>query len=111
MDNEFFHVLREVSGFFPALVLALTSRGFFRALIAWCMGDDTGRQEGFLTFNPVAHVDAIGMAIFLCVIFVFDILLPSESSLPMFVVAKTRLSFVKPTITVTCSPRLCVTAS
>jgi len=42
-----------------------TLAGFFRALVAKKMGDDTAQQAGFLTLNPFAHVDLLGLA-FLC---------------------------------------------
>jgi hypothetical protein len=39
-------------------VLVFTFRGFFRALSAYLLGDNTAKDYGFLTLNPAAHVDA-----------------------------------------------------
>lgn len=34
--------------------------GYFRALVAKWMGDDTAERQGFLTLNPAVHVDIFG---------------------------------------------------
>ncbi len=46
--------------FFIAYVAAVTIAGAFRAWISKKMGDDTAEYAGFLTLNPLAHIDVIG---------------------------------------------------
>jgi Zn-dependent protease len=38
---------------------------FSHALVATALGDDTARQQGRLTLNPLAHLDPIGTLLFL----------------------------------------------
>lgn len=47
--------------FFLAYVISITLAGAFTAWIALKMGDDTAQQEGFLTLNPLAHLDVVGI--------------------------------------------------
>lgn len=35
--------------------------GYFQTFMATKMGDDTAEREGFLTLNPLMHIDPIGM--------------------------------------------------
>lgn len=53
--------------FIVAFILSFTFRGFFRALAANQMGDSTGKNHGFLTLNPAAHVDALITVIMIAV--------------------------------------------
>jgi hypothetical protein len=50
-----------------AYVIAGTIAGFSQAFMAHYCGDDTAEQEGFLTLNPLAHIDLIGMMFLLIV--------------------------------------------
>ncbi len=45
------------------MVLARTFRGFFRAVAMHLQGDERVEEEGFLSLNPVAHIDAIGIVL------------------------------------------------
>lgn len=47
--------------FIIAYLIAETLSGWFRAYMAKKMGDDTPENAGFLTFNPIVHIDPIGM--------------------------------------------------
>ena len=51
--------------YFITLVLSymilVTLVGYFRALIAKWMGDNTAEQQGFLSLNPAVHVDLFGL--------------------------------------------------
>lgn len=47
--------------FFMAYLVVVTCSNVFRAWVAAKMGDDTGVQLGFLTWNPLFHVDPIGL--------------------------------------------------
>lgn len=51
----------------PGLLLFFAFRGFFQAWVARKLGDDTPANMGFLTMNPMAHIDLIG---FICMILV-----------------------------------------
>lgn len=44
----------------PAILLALTVHEYAHGLIAWKLGDNTAKQMGRLTLNPLAHLDPIG---------------------------------------------------
>ncbi len=43
-----------------AYAISVTLAGFFAAWTALQMGDDTPEQAGFLTLNPMAHIDFLG---------------------------------------------------
>jgi len=47
--------------FFMAYLFVVTFVGYFRAWIADKMGDDSAVEAGYLTFNPLPHMDIIGM--------------------------------------------------
>ena len=47
--------------FFLAYVLVVTIAGFFRACTARKMGDATGQELGFMTLNPLVHIDPFGL--------------------------------------------------
>lgn len=49
----------------PGIVLAFTVHEFSHGLAAYAMGDNTAKQYGRLTLNPIAHIDPLG---FLCLI-------------------------------------------
>ena len=49
----------------PGIILALTVHEYCHALAAYAMGDNTAKQYGRLTLNPIAHMDPLG---FLCLI-------------------------------------------
>lgn len=69
-SQKFLAVLNEIAILFPVFLLIFTWRGFFQALVARLMGDDTAQRDGFLTLNPLAHVDLMGMMIIIGVYFV-----------------------------------------
>ena len=49
----------------PPLLLALTVHEYFHGFIAYRMGDPTAKFAGRLTFNPLKHIDPIGLIAFL----------------------------------------------
>lgn len=51
----------------PGVIIAITFHEFAHALAADKLGDDTPRNQGRLTLNPLAHIDPFG---FLMLIFV-----------------------------------------
>ena len=46
----------------PAILLALTFHEFAHGKAAYKLGDDTAKNEGRLTLNPISHLDLIGTA-------------------------------------------------
>ena len=62
-------LLTDLTVLFPAFLLVFTFRGFAKALVARLMGDDTAQKNGFLTLNPLVHVDLLGLVIVLFVLF------------------------------------------
>lgn len=60
--------LSEIALVFPAFIIIFTFKGFFRSLIAKLVGDNTAEEEGFLTLNPLAHIDLNGVLILLGVL-------------------------------------------
>jgi hypothetical protein len=46
--------------FLLAYMASVTLAGCFTAWVALKMGDETPEQEGFLTLNPMAHIDFLG---------------------------------------------------
>jgi len=64
MNTQIFYTfLTDVAVLFPTFIVLFTLRGFVQALVAYLCGDDTGKEEGFLTINPIAHVDVFGILI------------------------------------------------
>jgi hypothetical protein len=47
--------------FFVAYLVVITISNVFRAWVAYKMGDDTGVRLGYLTLNPMYHIDPIGL--------------------------------------------------
>lgn len=50
-----------IATFIIAYLIVETLSGWFRAYVAKKMGDDTPADLGFLTFNPLTHIDPIGI--------------------------------------------------
>ncbi|NLM52578.1 MAG: site-2 protease family protein [Firmicutes bacterium] len=45
----------------PALLIALTMHELAHGLMAYRLGDNTAKQQGRLTLNPLKHLDPIGL--------------------------------------------------
>ncbi|PAQ15287.1 site-2 protease family protein [Bacillaceae bacterium SAOS 7] len=52
--------LEEMPFVIIALVVAFTFHEFAHAFVAYKFGDDTAKEQGRLTLNPVSHLDPIG---------------------------------------------------
>lgn len=61
-------VIHLVTIFF-AYLLTIAPAGYFRAWVAAKMGDETAKNNGFLTLNPINHIDPIGIIM----LFLFNI--------------------------------------
>jgi len=46
----------------PGIIIGLTVHEYCHAMAAHKLGDNTARDQGRLTFNPLKHLDPIGMA-------------------------------------------------
>ena len=44
----------------PVILIALTVHEYAHGYVAWLKGDNTAKQAGRLTFNPIAHLDIFG---------------------------------------------------
>lgn len=67
--QQLLSALNDVAVFLPVFLIVFTWRGFIQALAAKIMGDDTAEREGFLTLNPLAHIDALGFLTVICIFF------------------------------------------
>jgi Zn-dependent protease len=67
--QQFLSVLNLFATLFPAFLLLFTWRGFVQALVARLMGDKTAQEAGFLTLNPFAHVDVLGLTVVIGIFF------------------------------------------
>lgn len=45
---------------FLAYIIIVTTKGVFAAWVAKRMGDPTAAKEGYLSWNPIVHVDVVG---------------------------------------------------
>ena len=51
----------------PAIIIALTVHEFSHGYAAYLLGDKTAKYDGRLSFNPLKHIDPIGMLFLLIV--------------------------------------------
>jgi len=64
-SHAFFHTfLQNVAVLYPAFLLLFTISGFFRATASYAMGDRVPYHLGYVSINPLAHVDPVGLLIF-----------------------------------------------
>ncbi|MCL2442684.1 MAG: site-2 protease family protein [Treponema sp.] len=59
-------MLERILFLLPGILLGLTIHEFCHAFCAWKLGDDTAREQGRITLNPIKHIDLIG---FLFIVF------------------------------------------
>ncbi len=45
----------------PAVLIAITIHEYSHGRVAYLLGDGTAKMQGRLTFNPISHMDPIGM--------------------------------------------------
>lgn len=57
MNFNFMSILYSI----PAVIIGLTVHEYCHAFASWKLGDDTARLQGRLTFNPLRHIDPLGM--------------------------------------------------
>ncbi len=49
----------------PIILISLTIHEYSHGMMAHLLGDDTAKSQGRLTFNPLKHLDPIGVVFFL----------------------------------------------
>jgi|SaaInlLV_10m_DNA_2_1039722.scaffolds.fasta_scaffold39024_2 Zn-dependent protease len=86
IQQNIMKVLSGIAILFPAFLLVFTFHGFFKALFATWMGDDTPKRSGFLSLNPLVHIDIVGIIITLSFIFFLGVFLPGTSSRSFLIV-------------------------
>lgn len=69
-QHQILAILNDVAVLLPVFLVIFTWRGFVKAALAKMMGDNTAQKDGFLTLNPLAHIDLVGMLIIVAVFFV-----------------------------------------
>ncbi len=73
-STRVFALINQIAIWFPVFLIIFTFKGFFQALVAKLMGDDTAEKDGFLTLNPLAHIDLLGLFIVLFGYFVINLI-------------------------------------
>lgn len=61
INLRFIAFLMSVLTMLVAYIITETSCGFIRAWVAKVMGDDSAERNGFLSLNPLVHIDIIGV--------------------------------------------------
>ncbi|MGE0009467.1 MAG: hypothetical protein AB7F19_02910 [Candidatus Babeliales bacterium] len=65
--------------FLLVYMIAVTTSGAFKAWVAYLCGDDTAQEEGFVTLNPLMHIDPLGLFFFLILKFGWGRRIPIDS--------------------------------
>jgi Zn-dependent protease len=60
MDSLFTVPIADLVLYFIAFILSLSVHESAHALTSYWFGDDTGRLQGRISLNPIAHIDPIG---------------------------------------------------
>ena len=66
MNTEWTTFLAKTAINLPAFLAGISFHEFSHAATACLLGDDTAKNDGRLTLNPISHIDPIGM---LCLLF------------------------------------------
>ncbi len=64
MISYIHRVLHDIFILMPAFLAVFTMRGFSKALFARLSGDRTAASEGFISLNPLVHIDLLGLIFF-----------------------------------------------
>lgn len=75
-SSHILSLINDIAIFFPVFLIIFTWRGFFQAAVAKAMGDTTAQEDGFLTLNPLAHIDLVGFSTIILVYFFIGGFLP-----------------------------------
>ena len=69
MSTQLLSLIRDIAILFPTFLIVFTFRGFFKALVAKMCGDNTAQASGFLTLNPLAHIDVFGLLAWIVILY------------------------------------------
>ncbi len=62
VQHEILGYLAQMAMVIPAFLISVSFHECCHALMAWLLGDNTARDQGRLTLNPLAHLDLLGLA-------------------------------------------------
>jgi Zn-dependent protease len=57
--------MKDIVFLIPVILISLTIHEYSHGMMAHLLGDDTAKNQGRLTFNPLKHLDPIGVVFFL----------------------------------------------
>lgn len=77
MNDAFFHLLNYFALLYPSVVIMFTLEGFLVAFFAFLLGDRAPYENGFLSLNPLAHIEAIGLTVLMIILLLVNALLGS----------------------------------
>lgn len=79
MNLEIATILFNAVLFFLVYSIAVTISGAFKAWVAYQCGDETAQEEGYMTLNPVMHIDPLGLLCFYLLHFGWGHRIPIDS--------------------------------
>lgn len=75
-----FDLVGQAALFFPVYLMAFTARGAMRGLVAHWMGDSTAYEEGFVTLNPLKHVDILSLLLMSIAFVLIGLIAPGSAT-------------------------------
>lgn len=84
MNQKIISLLSEIALLLPVILIVFTFTGFIQALAAKLMGDKTAERQGFLSLNPLVHIDLLGLTIILIGYFFIGLLFSDPIPAGMF---------------------------
>lgn len=67
ISTEIASTIRELIAYIIAYIPLATFNGYFKAWLSYKLGDDTAKRYGYMTLNPIIHIDIIGLIMLLLV--------------------------------------------
>lgn len=92
MNNHFVFALVYTACSLLAIMWIFTVRGFAEALAARLLGDKTAQEDRFLSLNPTAHMDPVGLIILALCMLTIELFIPAEFATTVFFAAIIFLS-------------------
>ncbi len=71
-NNQMLEMFNVLAVLFPTFLIIFTLRGFFKTLVAKLMGDTTAYDRGFLSLNPLVHINLSGFVVAIVAIFLLS---------------------------------------
>ena len=72
MNIMLYKLIEQVAILYPALIILFTLCGATKATAAYMMGDDNPYDFGFVSLNPLQHIDPMGLLILVGVLSLFQ---------------------------------------